>query len=143
MCRTRSGQLGVPGSRRRRAKSDTHHRFVYERPAKPVRLLRDRIHFVLCVPLAGLSISSPQVAAVRSRSGRTHALWESARINRLGLGASAARTPRPCGESLLELSFQTLGRDVMFSLTLDRDLDPDPRGLKADYLHVVGHVLPV
>jgi hypothetical protein len=57
--------------------------------------------------------------------------------------ASAARTPRPCGESLLELSFQTLGRDVMFSLILDRDLDPDPRGLKADNLHVVGHVLPV
>jgi hypothetical protein len=31
----------------------------------------------------------------------------------------------------------------MFSLTLDRELDPDPRGLKADNLHVVGHVLPV
>jgi hypothetical protein len=31
----------------------------------------------------------------------------------------------------------------MFSLNLDRDLDPDPRGLKADDLHVVGHVLPV
>jgi hypothetical protein len=31
----------------------------------------------------------------------------------------------------------------MFSLTLDRDLDPDPRGLQADDLHVVGHVLPV
>jgi hypothetical protein len=31
----------------------------------------------------------------------------------------------------------------MFSLTLDRDLDSDPRGLKADDLHVVGHVLPV
>ncbi len=143
MCRTRSGQLCVPGSRRRRAKSDTHHRFVYERPAKPLSGCFAIAFISSCVPLAGLSISSPQVAAVRSRSGRTHALREPARINRLGLGASAARTPRPCGESLLELSFQTLGRDVMFSLTLDRDLDPDPRGLKADDLHVVGHVLPV
>jgi hypothetical protein len=32
---------------------------------------------------------------------------------------------------------------VMFSLILDGDLDPDPHGLKADDLHVVGHVLPV
>ena len=36
-----------------------------------------------------------------------------------------------------------LGRDVMFCLNLHRDLDPDPRGLEADDLHVVGHVLPV
>lgn len=57
--------------------------------------------------------------------------------------ASAARTPRPCGESLLELILQTLGRDVMFSLILDGDLDPDPHGLKAYDLDVVGHVLPV
>ena len=57
---------------------------------------------------------------------------------------SAARTARPCGESLLELTFQTLGRDVMFCLTLHRDLDhPDPRGLEGDDLHVVGHALPV
>jgi hypothetical protein len=61
----------------------------------------------------------------------------------LRLRASAARTARPCGESLLELTFQTLGRDVMFCLNLHRDLDPDPRGLEADDLHVVGHVLPV
>jgi hypothetical protein len=58
--------------------------------------------------------------------------------------ASAARTTRPsCGESLLELTFQTLGRDVMFCSNLHRDLDPDPRGLEADDLHVVGHMLPV
>jgi len=31
----------------------------------------------------------------------------------------------------------------MFCLNLHRDLDPDPRGLEADDLHVVGHVLPV
>jgi hypothetical protein len=31
----------------------------------------------------------------------------------------------------------------MFGLNLRRDLDPDPRGLEADDLHVVGHVLPV
>jgi hypothetical protein len=106
------------------------------------RLSRDRIHFVLCVPLAGLSTSSPQWRR-SDLARRTHALWEPARINRFRLGARAARTSRPCGESFLELSFQTLGRDVMFSLTLDRDLDSDPRGLKADDLHVVGHVLPV
>jgi len=66
------------------------------------------------------------------------------KVNRLRLRASAARTARPaCGESLLELTFQTLGRDVMFGLNLHRDLDPDPRGLEADDLHVVGHLLPV
>jgi hypothetical protein len=32
---------------------------------------------------------------------------------------------------------------VMLGLNLHRDLDPDPRGLEADDLHVVGHVLPV
>jgi len=70
--------------------------------------------------------------------------WEPARVNRLRLLASVARTARPpCGESLLELTFQTLGRDVMFGRNLHRDLDPDPRGLEADDLHVVGHVLPV
>src|SRR5207245_7321847 len=57
---------------------------------------------------------------------------------RLRLWASAARTARPCGESRLELTFQTLGRDVMFGLNLHRDLEPDPRGLEADDLHVVG-----
>ena len=31
----------------------------------------------------------------------------------------------------------------MFGLNLHRDLDPDPRGLEGDDLHVVGHVLPV
>ncbi len=59
------------------------------------------------------------------------------RVNRLRLRASAARTARPCGESLLELTFQTLGRDVMFCLDLHRDLDPDLRGLEAHDLHVV------
>jgi len=62
---------------------------------------------------------------------------------RLRLGASAARTALPCGESLLELTFQTRGRDVMLCLNLRRDLDPNPRGFKADDLYVVGHVLPV
>jgi hypothetical protein len=86
---------------------------------------------------------------LRSSGGRPISLGPQAlsgsrpRLNRLRLGASPARTPRPCGESLLELSFQTPGRDVMFSLTLDGDLDPDSLGLKADDLHVVGHVLPV
>jgi hypothetical protein len=32
---------------------------------------------------------------------------------------------------------------VVFSLDLDRDLDPDPRGLDVDDVHVAGHVLPV
>jgi len=31
----------------------------------------------------------------------------------------------------------------MFCLKLHRDLEPDPRGLEADDLHVVGHVLPI
>jgi len=31
----------------------------------------------------------------------------------------------------------------MFCLDLHRDLDPDPGGLEADDLHVVGHVLAV
>jgi len=31
----------------------------------------------------------------------------------------------------------------MFCLNLDRDLDPDPRGLEADDLHVLGRVLPI
>jgi hypothetical protein len=65
------------------------------------------------------------------------------RVNRLRLRASTAGTAAPCGESLLELSFQSLGRDVMFCLNLHGDLDPDPRGLDTDDLHVVGHVLPV
>jgi hypothetical protein len=59
------------------------------------------------------------------------------------LRASAPRTTRPCGESLLELRFQSLGGDVMFCLKLHRDLDPDPRGFETNDLHVVGHVLPV
>jgi hypothetical protein len=49
----------------------------------------------------------------------------------------------PCGESLLELTFQALGRSVVLCLNLRRDLDPDPRGLETDHLHVVGDVLPV
>jgi hypothetical protein len=62
----------------------------------------------------------------------------------LRLRASVARTARPaCGESVLELVFQTLGRDVMFGRNLHRDLDPDPRWLEVDDLHVVGQVLPV
>jgi hypothetical protein len=48
-----------------------------------------------------------------------------------------------CGESLLELTFQTLGRDVMFDPSLDRCFDPHPGGLEADDLHVVRHMLPV
>jgi hypothetical protein len=76
--------------------------------------------------------------APRTPSGRRR------RVNRLRLRASAPRTARPpCGESLLELTFQTLGRDVMCGRDRHRDLDPDPRGLEADDLHVVGHVLPV
>ena len=67
----------------------------------------------------------------------------SSRANRLRLGASGARTARSCGESLFELAFQTLGRDVAFCFNLHRDLDPDRRGLEADDLHVVGRVLPV
>ncbi len=55
----------------------------------------------------------------------------------------AARTARSCGKSLLELIFQTLGRDVEFRLNLHRDLDPDPRRLEGDNLHVVGNVRPV
>jgi hypothetical protein len=31
----------------------------------------------------------------------------------------------------------------MLCLNLHRDLDPDPRGLEADDLHVAGHMLPV
>jgi hypothetical protein len=31
----------------------------------------------------------------------------------------------------------------MFCLNLHRDLEPDPHGLGADDLHVVGHVLPI
>ena len=46
-------------------------------------------------------------------------------------------------ESLLELAFQTLGRDVMCCLNFGRRLDPDPGGLEGDDLHVVGHVLPI
>jgi hypothetical protein len=62
----------------------------------------------------------------------------------LRLRASAARTARPpCGESFLELVFQTLGRDVMFCRNLHWDLDADPRRLEVDDLHVVGQVLPV
>ncbi len=59
------------------------------------------------------------------------------------LRANAARTARPCGESFLELIFQALGCDVVFGLDLQRDLDPDPRGLEVDDVDVVGHVLPV
>ena len=36
-----------------------------------------------------------------------------------------------------------LGRDVMFCLSPHRDLDAEPRGLEADDLHMVGHVLSV
>jgi hypothetical protein len=73
---------------------------------------------------------------------RTHALWEPARVNSLRLRA-AARTARLCGESLLELAFQAVGREVMFCDNLHRALEPDPRGLKGEDLHVVGDVLPV
>jgi hypothetical protein len=81
--------------------------------------------------------------AVRSRSEPNARSLGPARVNRLRLGASAARTARPCGESLLELAFQPVGRDVMFGDNLHRDLDPDPCGLEGDDLHVVGQVLPV
>jgi hypothetical protein len=77
------------------------------------------------------------------RSG-TAAPWVPAPSKaRLRLRASAAGTAPPCGESLLELAFQSLRRDVMFCLNLRGHLDPDPRGLEADDLHVVGPVLPV
>jgi hypothetical protein len=71
-------------------------------------------------------------------AGRTgeHPLGERLRVN-------AARTARPCGEALLELTFQAFGREAVFRLDLDRDLDPDPRGLEAYDVHVVGPVLPV
>ena len=59
------------------------------------------------------------------------------------LRASATRAARPCRESLLELTLQTLGRDVMLCLDLHRNLDAHPRGLEANELNVVGHVLPV
>jgi hypothetical protein len=75
--------------------------------------------------------------------GRTHVSWPPAPTNRLRLWASAARTARPCGESVLELTFQTLGRDVLLGLNFHRDVDPDPGALEGDDLHVVGHVLPV
>ncbi len=77
------------------------------------------------------------MSRARSDLGRssTHALWQPAPSK--PLRANAARTACPCGESLLELTFQTLGRDVMFCLDLHRDLDPDLRGLEADDLHVV------
>src|SRR5947208_8523894 len=83
---------------------------------------------------------------MRSRADRSWRLpsGRRPRVNRLRLRGSAAPTARPsCSESLLELTLQTLGRHVMFGLNLHRDLDPDPRGLEADDLHVVGHVLPV
>jgi hypothetical protein len=76
-----------------------------------------------------------RVGRIRLRNGEP--------ADRLRLRASAARTARPCGESILELTFQTRGCDVMLCLNLHRNLDPDPHGLKADDLHVVGHVLPV
>ena len=59
------------------------------------------------------------------------------------LGASAARTARPCGESLVELILQALGRNVLFSLNPNRGLDLDRRGLEVDDVHVVRHVLPI
>jgi hypothetical protein len=64
-------------------------------------------------------------------------------VDCLRLRASAARPARPFGESLLELTFQTLGRDVMCPLNLGWEFDPDPCRLEGDDLHVVGHVLPV
>jgi hypothetical protein len=80
----------------------------------------------------------------RSDLGRRRGTLSGSRPrNRLRLRANAACAARPRGESLLELTFQTLGRDVMFGLDLRRDLDPDLRGLEADDLDVVGHVLPV
>jgi hypothetical protein len=75
--------------------------------------------------------------------GRTHVSWPPAPTNRLRLWASGARTARACGESVLELTFQTLGRDVLLGLNFHRDVDPDPGALEGDDLHVVGHVLPV
>jgi len=126
-------------------KGDTRYRFVYSdqrkhlsgcfarhspAPLGPVRrAFRSR----------GCKWGGPiSFGAARTPSGRRP------RVNRLRLRARAARAARPpCGESLLELTFQTLGRDVMFGLNLHRDLDPDPRGLEAEDLHVVGHVLPV
>jgi hypothetical protein len=75
--------------------------------------------------------------------GAARTLAGSRPVHRLRLRASAARTTRPCGESLLELTLQTLGRDVMSCLNPHRDLDPERRGLEADKLHVVGHVRPV
>jgi hypothetical protein len=87
-----------------------------------------------CVHLRGGPIS---VGSARTFPGRR------APMNRLRLWASAARTAGPCGESVLELTFQTLGRDVLLCLNFHRDVHPDPCSLEGDDLHVVGHVLPV
>jgi len=139
-----SGNTGREGSCRRRAERRHALSLRLQRPAKTlVRLLREALTGSCASRSPGFSISRLQLERsdlVRRRtpSGRRP------RVNRLRLRASAARTARPpCGESLFELTFQTLGRDVMFGLNLRRDFDPDPRGLEADDLHVVGHVLPV
>src|SRR3989442_10671236 len=74
-----------------------------------VRLLREALACSSASRSPGFSISRLQVGRsdlVQSRrpSGSP------APSNRLRLWASAARTARPCGESRLELTFQTLGR---------------------------------
>jgi hypothetical protein len=134
----------MPGCVAEEPKGDTLYRFVYSDQRNLVRLLREALACsVRAVRRAFRSRDRKwggpiSFGAARTPSGRRP------RVNRLRLRASAARTARsPCGESLLELTFQTLGRDVMLGLNLHRDLDPDPRGLEADDLHVVGHVLPV
>jgi hypothetical protein len=125
-------------------KGDTLYRFVYSDQRNLVRLLREAFACSSASRSPGSSISRLQVGGPISFGAASTPSGRRPRVNRLRLRASAARTARPpCGESLLELTFQTLGRDVMFGLNLHRDLDPDPRGLEADDLHVVGHVLPV
>ena len=58
----------------------------------------------------------------------------------LRLGPSSSRT---CRESLLELTFQALGRDVMVDRGIDRAFGPTSCGYEADDVDMVGQMLPV
>jgi hypothetical protein len=64
-----------------------------------------------------------------------------------GLRLIAPQAALARGESFLELSFQARGRDAVFDavfyLDLNRDRDPDSRGVEVDDVHVVGHMVPV
>jgi hypothetical protein len=58
----------------------------------------------------------------------------------LRLAASSTRT---CGESLLELTLQKLGRDVVFDPSIERAFKSTSCGFEADDVDMVGHMLPV